>query len=311
MKKGVVLIHRILFSVNVVTLAASLVFFLIKWNDLPAEIGMHFDGDGNFNEFASKIYGFYPQVFGWLMTAGIALADHVIKKKDSGLKISEKGEMLFRSELLLTLDILLFIPTVIFSDWTYSVAVQQPLNAALVRSTMNIDLTIILISIIIQIMTCLKHRIRNDDTPGSNLFHRVSRLTAWLLAAGTVAALAESWDRHPCDEKLYYDPDYNGLAYFANFGSYLDKRLLLIPHALMIILLTVTEIISVKAGKKHNDRLVSLTDKLKLIFGLFFFWWNTQLDMEISIGMISAGLFVLLCTVSFVTYAIKKKAEKK
>ena len=67
--------------------------------------------------------------------------------------------------------------------------------------------------------------------------------------------------------------------------------------------------ISVRAAKADKQPLVSLTDKLKLITGVFFMLWNFTLMTEQSIGPVSVGVFALLCAVSFVIYARKKKEK--
>ena len=296
-----------MFAVNILILAAGLVLILIKWKELPAEIGMHFDSDGNFDVIASKFYGFYPQIVGGIIIAGIAAADHFIQRKNTGLKISEKGEKLFKSELLLNLDFLLLIPCIFLSHWSYCVAEQTSLNLELMKRILAPISIIVSIGILIQIVTCFIYRQKKEDTADSGLTHRLSRLIPWLLTAGGIASIAECWNRYPINTDLYYDPQYFNLAYFSNFDAYMDKHLLLIPHAVVIILLTISEIVSVKAGKKNNVLLVSMTDKLKLIFGAFFFWWNLVLEEEQSIGVVSAGLFILLCMAAIVTHAFKKK----
>ena len=89
----------------------------------------------------------------------------------------------------------------------------------------------------------------------------------------------------------------------------LDKRFLLIPHVLIFILLTVLEILSAKAVKSNKNALASLTDRLKLIGSVFFFWWNLMLMSEMRIGIFSVSLFVCLCVLFFIIYLKRKKSE--
>ncbi len=170
-KKGYDLLHRILFSFDICLFAASLVFFLIKLKGLPDETGIHFDGNGNFDVVASKFYGFYPHIIGGLMTAGIAFAEHCIKKLKTGLDLSEDGEILFKNELTLTLDTLLILPNVLFSHWSYCVVMQKPLNLSFLGIIAIIVLVIVFTGVGMQIMTCRKYghkkvkknKIRHDN----------------------------------------------------------------------------------------------------------------------------------------------------
>ncbi len=305
MNKKMILIHRTLFSICVIPLVISLVFYLIRWHTLPDEIGIHFDPDGNFDVVSSKIYGFYPHVIGGLILAGMAVANHFIQVKSTGLKITEKGEKLFKAVLILTLDCFTFMWSSYFSFWSYSVATQSPLNTHLYGKIESVIMVLLLIGVGIQNYICIKYKTETKYVD-SNLMHRLCRLIPWLLTAGGIWMIVESWNRHPADEELYFNPEYHGLAYFENFNAFWDKRLLLIPQILIIALLVTFEIISTKATKANNDILVSLTDKFKLICGVFFFWWNLLLDTESSIGVVSVCLFGVLCIVSIVIYVTRK-----
>ena len=300
-------VHRILLTVSILILGASLVFYLIKWGDYPEEIGVHFDSDGGFDVVTSKFFGFYPHVIGGIAIAGIALACRLIGKKKTGLRISEKGEERFRTELCLTLDCIALLVSLFFAYWSVCVALQQPLDTDKGRLALALIAAASVVGIIAETITYIRHREKAEKAAPSGLFHRLCRLIPWLLTAGAAAALAECWERFPSDEALYEDPAYRGLVYSANFDAYYDRKLLLIALIAVLILLTVLEIISVRAAKAEKQSLVSLTDKLKLLTGVFFFWWFLMLLMEFSIGAVSVGAFALLFTVSFVLYAKSRK----
>ena len=104
MNKTFTVIHRILFSLNILILLGSLVFYLIKWNSLPEEIGMHFSYDGQFDVVASKFYGFYPHIVSGIMLTIAAVANHFILKVKTGLKLTKQGEKIFRTEMCMALD---------------------------------------------------------------------------------------------------------------------------------------------------------------------------------------------------------------
>lgn len=300
--KKVIWLHRVLFSADVLMLAASLVFYLIKWSSLPDEIGVHFDGSGAFDVVDSKIFGFYPHVVGGLFIAGIAVVDRLVRKKNTGLKLTERGELLFRSELLLNLDVVLFIPSIVFTLWSRSVALQVPLNTALVVGCTEVPFLIVVLGIIVQVVTCRRHRLKTEKKERTGTMHRVSRLAAWMLTVSGIVVLIACWAMEPVkDRKLY----------FGNFDAYLDMRLLLVPQAMAVAAVAVSEIVSVRAVKADKPALVLLADRLKLLCGLFFFWWNLSLD---DVGMIeyySVGLFAVLCVISLVLYARQRHRPVK
>ena len=300
-------VHRILLTVSILILGASLVFYLIKWGDYPEEIGVHFDSDGGFDVVASKFFGFYPHVIGGIIIAGIALSCRFVGKKKTGLRISEKGEEHFRAELCLTLDCIALLVSLFFAYWSVCVALQQPLDTDKGLLILGFIAATSAVGIAAETVTYIRYREKGGKAAPSGLFHRLCRLIPWLLIAGAAAALAECWERFPLDDALYEDPAYRGLVYSANFDVYYDRKLLLIALIVVIILLTVLEIISVRAAKAEKQPLVSLTDKLKLLTGVFFFWWFFMLLMQIAIGAVSVGAFALLFTASFVIYAKSRK----
>jgi hypothetical protein len=128
MNRKVILLHRLFIAANILMLGASLVYYLVMWNTLPPEIGVHFDGDGNYNVTDSKLYGFYPHAVGGIITAGIVLAGRLIQKRSTGLRLTEKGETLFRGTIVLGLAVEGFLITMVFAYyWARSVEQQIPL----------------------------------------------------------------------------------------------------------------------------------------------------------------------------------------
>ena len=303
------LIHRILLTVSILILGASLVFYLIKWEAYPEEIGVHFDSDGGFDVVASKFFGFYPHVIGGIVVVGIALSCRLIGKRKTGLRISEKGEEHFRTELCLTLDCIALLVSLFFAYWSVCVSLQQPLDTDKARLVLGLIAAAALAGIIAETVTYIRHREKTEKTASSGIFHRLCRLITWLLTAGAAATLAECWSRYPSDEKLYEDPAYRGLVYSANFDAYYDRKLLLMALFAVLILLIILEVISVRAARAEKQPLVTLTDRLKLITGVFFFWWYLLLLAQQGIGPVSVGAFALLCIGSFVIYARSRKRQ--
>ncbi len=307
MNKTVRIIHRICVGISILMLGGSLVYYLIRWGQLPAEIGVHFAPSGEFDVIAQKLYGFYPHLIGGLIIAGIAVAGHFLPKLHTGMKVTETGERHFKAALLLTLDGVMLICSFLFTMWSRAVSLQIPLDAQMMGNGVLLTFLLAFVGIIAQIVTCIRHRSVQKQAPSADSFHRLSRLIAWLLAAGGLCVLAVSWERFPSDPALYNDPAYHGLAHFANLGTYLDKHLLLIPHGAAIAILAAVEIVCVKATKAGKAPLAALTDKIRLICGVFFCWWLFVLDVELPIGIVSVGLFVILMAVVVAGYVLKKK----
>ena len=309
MDKRIITIHRILFFISTAMLAGSLIFYLIRWGSLPSQIGVHFDGDGNFDVIESKMYGFYPHIIGGIITAGIAIAQSVISKKKTGLDITGKGEELFRAELLLTLDIFLMLWCVLFSMWSRSVALQIPLPTEAVNKFAGAAGILILIGIVSQIVTCIVSRDKAADKKSTGLSHRLCRLIPWLLTVSAALIQLELWERYPLGSEYYGKAEYYGLAWSENLGKFIDKRLLLIPLIFAVAVLAVLEVINTKASSAGKDALVSFTDRIKLICGAFFFFWDFLIKTELGIGMVSPVIFALLCAVSAVV-CVKDKKKK-
>ena len=302
LNKTFTIIHRILFSLNILILFGSLIFYLTKWNSLPEEIGMHFSSDGQFDVVASKFYGFYPHIVSGIMLTIVTVANHFILKVKTGLKLTEQGEKIFRTEMCMALDFFGMFWCTFFAVWSYSVSLQIPLDIDLQMNFAKIFLAVIFVINLCGTVLRRKHKIKSKKEKNPQAFHRLSRIITYMITAGEAFILFWCWDRFPSDDELYFDENYYGLAYFANLDRYLDKHYLLIPQAVLFVILAVIEIISVKAVKSDRKALVSLTDKSRLTVGIFFFWWNLTLQSGMKTGVISVSLFVTLNIIYFVLY---------
>ncbi|SFC22614.1 hypothetical protein [Ruminococcus albus] len=307
MYKAVKLIHRILIFACIAITAGSLVYYLTKWGSLPDEPGIHFGSDRNFDVYASKVYGFYPHLISGITIGIAAFSGWLIGRKSTGLNITEKGEKLFKAEIMLTIDVIALLITLTFLEWTMAVSHQRALG--------NITLVLIGaafivggIGMIAEIITVMANKDKKALKKNSDAFHRSCRTASWLLTALYLPLLAFCWERLPSDDVI---DQYHGLAYFANFDAYLAKWLLLVPSAVVIIILAVLEVIGSKAKKLGNEALVRFTDRLKLINGVFFFWWDLALICEAPLGIISAGIYAALCVVCAVLYLRKRNRSDK
>ena len=301
MERKIDLIHRILFIFSIFILTASLIFYLSKWNSYPNEIGVHFGADGEYDVVASKFYGFYPHVIGGIVMAGLQFSEYLVRKKKTGLNISEKGEKYFKTELILALDIISLMTSLFFANWSRCVSLQIPLNLGFVNIILKLIFFTVMTDISLQSATVKKYR-EKEVKKNSDVKHRISRLTAWMLTVSGLIVIAVCWNRYPASEELYFNPDYYGLAYFANFDAYMSKNLLLIPHIAVILLLTAIEAISVKAVRSGKSKLILFTDRMRVLIGVFFFWWNLLLESELSIGIVSIIIFTVLLVAGIVSY---------
>lgn len=307
MEKAVKLLHRTLITLCIFILGGSLIYYLTKWGSLPDEPGIHFGPDQEFDVYASKVYGFYPHLMSGITIGIAAFSGWLISRKSTGLNISEKGEKLFKAEIMLTIDVIALLITLTFLEWTMAVSHQRALgdialgliSAAFIAGAVGISA---------EIVTAVKHKPKSDTKKDTGAFHRSCRIAAWLLTGLSVILLAFVWERLPEDDVI---DQYHGLAYFANFDAYLNKWLLTIPYAVCAGLLAVLEVIGGKAMKKDSKALVRFTDRLKLINGLFFFWWNLQLMSEAKIDAVSVCIYIGLTILSAALYIFHKMENER
>ena len=71
---------------------------------MPEITGVHFDGDGNFDVFASKKYIVYPFIVGIVFLLLLQLGDRAARKVHLGVKINKDGESGFRGLTQILLD---------------------------------------------------------------------------------------------------------------------------------------------------------------------------------------------------------------
>ena len=301
-------VHLFLLLASIAILLASLIFFLTKWRSLPAEIGMHFGPDGNFDVIASKWYGFYPHIVDGLALGGIAFSGWLIGRRPMGMKITEKGEMLCKTELTAVLDVLAVLISLYFGNWSRSVAVQTPLNERFMGGLVTAMFAAGFGGFTALLVTGRICRTEKGVPANAEVTHRMSRLAAWMLTAVMLLIAIVIYERHPANETFYNDPDYYGTAFYANFGVYKTRALLWIPTVLHILILTLIESLNVRAGKAQNAAFSRLTDDLRLTYGFFGFWWLLLLHLEAPIGWVSPLIFAAVCSLHVIRFL---KAKKK
>ena len=303
------MIHRILFWSNPLALCTSLVIYLMRWNSYPQEIGVHFGPDGNFDVIAAKYYGLYWPLMGGITVAAAAFAIFLINRKNVGLKMNEKGDRLFRTVMTLTLDVVLLSVTAMFVNASRGVIIQQGIDKKLMTLFMTIGVFAFLIGLIASIIIYATHKDKAEKKDDPNRGVRLSRIAAWLIEACALLIFFLLSERLPGDERYALDPDYAGLAYFGNFGRYMSKWLILVPHAVLILFFAVCEVIAVKALKQEHFAAVKLANRLKVTTAIISFWWNLNLCSEIGIGITSVSLWAGLCAFWGVMYLVGRKRE--
>lgn len=306
MKQQFVILHRILVALAAAILGASLVFFLIRWGSLPEEAGIHFGPDGSFDVYASRWYGFYPHIVGGLMIGGLTFASWLARRKPTGLHVTETGERLFRTELTMTLDVISLLVGVGFGYWSRCVSLQVPLNDRVMGTLVSCMLFAAAVGILAEIITCMIHRSSQPKPEKQNSLHRISTLVAWLVSVSGLLVLAVVWDRiHASEDSVVVET----VVYAANLNRCVPKPLVLIPYAVNALLLIGLWIVGKRAGKQGNPALLALTDKLRIVVAIWFFFWGLEFISEIPVGIVSVLLFVGLCALFTVQYLTRRKKE--
>ncbi len=119
-------IHRVIRILSVIVPLTLLVVFFVRFFRLPEEIGVHFDGKGQFDLIDKKIYGLYAWLI-ILITQGITvLCERMLPKVRSGLHLGEKAERIFRDLTLLWMDVISAGITAFFCTFGACVTWQKP-----------------------------------------------------------------------------------------------------------------------------------------------------------------------------------------
>ena len=310
MNGKVKMVCRGIIGAGVLMLLASMVYYLTRWNALPDDPGIHFDGDGNFDVYASKVYGFYPHVIGGLLSAAMAAAVHFAGKVNAGLKITEKGDRLFRAEVGLTMSLISFIVSAFFTHWSLSVSQQTPLNRSILNVIGYAIMIVLLIGVTAQLITCKKYSVKEKKENDPLLKRRLSSIIMWLLTACSILVLLVSWSRHPSttDEQFYYE--HFGYAWFEQLGIFIHRNYLLIPHALMIIMAAVMEVLTVRIVKKNDKPLLDMISDLKTLSAFLFFALLTNFDSDVIPGLEFFLIGAAFICVIMAKFAIARRKEK-
>lgn len=123
--------HLILLLLSILPLAVGLVCFIIKYDSLPDQMGIHFGLDEKtqqscFDVIDNKIFGIYPFVAGFGLIALLSLCSFFVPRVKPSQKLTEKGNTVFQQFVLFIIDLFRLIVSAYFTIWTYCIITQKP-----------------------------------------------------------------------------------------------------------------------------------------------------------------------------------------
>ena len=142
--------HRIVTGISWGALLAAFIHLCFKWSSMPETTGVHFDGSGNFDVYASKRFIAYPFIVGIFFLTLLCIGSRAVKKVKLGVKTNAKGENILRELIHILPD-----PNKLFISsmavyWTELVIYQHSMSAKSVSVAM-IALLVTFLSVCISI----------------------------------------------------------------------------------------------------------------------------------------------------------------
>ena len=332
MGKKALLLHRFLQLLCIGELVWQFVFYLSRWSSLPEQPGIHFAHGGNFDVYASRIYGFYPHLMSLITLTANLLLTWVVRneKLRLGLKVNERGKRLIIGSIVIVLDLVAAAVELCFCLWVYAVSTQDP--AAMDKGPGYVLSAALIITLAGVIFQCIVNAVCREKSPEDESLtpeekrkrrfrflltgnaekaepakhHALFRAASWIIVGIMLMILAFVIERLPKDDIA---DNYHGLAYFANLGDYYAKWLVFLPFIVMVPFMALFEVIGIVSHKKGKAQLTALADRLKLIFAVFGAWWEIHLGSELPIGIVSVTAFAVLCIGSAVSYILGKHRD--
>ena len=285
------LIHRCLVILLWAALAGMFIAYFIAMPGLPDEPGIHFSPDREFDVYASKIYGFYPHLITliillvdlggtWAVTGG---------KLKLGLNVTERGNELIKWVIALTLDLAAAFFEGYFVFWTYSVCTQRPLSSHAPGCAMH-TYEAGFLGLIVCVILSRKYALPKTEESREKklaLDHRIHRLLGWIGVGMVFLIVLFVMERLPEGDLA---DEHHGMAWFANFGEYLPKWLVLSPFMVLVPLMGIFELLGDRAFKAGDRAGTQLADGDKSTLAIFCIWWALMLASEEPIGWISTCL---------------------
>ncbi len=141
-----------------VILFVAMVCFLVVFRELPNVIGVHFGPDGKFDVYDSKMLGFYPFVAGFGIMSIFLLLGKITAKVKIGIRVTQKGEHILRILLRIYCHFFIWILSLFFTRWTYSVITQTPNNLLFLKIISFLFIISIPSMIIIFIVVIIRYK---------------------------------------------------------------------------------------------------------------------------------------------------------
>lgn len=158
-------LHAILHNAAYAIAGLSLCWFLLSLFWLKSPIGIHFDGNGNFDVIDSKFYGFYPHGINLLVLGITALFSFLAGKVRTGIKVTEEGEAKLTDAFRFSLDWGRLLLVIFFSYWNALVITQHPLKP-IVPGTILILMMMGLV-VLIGVFIIIRIRYRRKGNPNA------------------------------------------------------------------------------------------------------------------------------------------------
>ena len=226
MSKKFLYIHFGLAALTLLALGVELVHFLYVYPDMPETIGMHFGGDGEFDEEASKIYGFYPYVMGGFLIGMLLLADRFILKLKLGLDYDKKGEQLVRAAVLLATNGIKLYICLFFLEWSDAVIHQHGTKGRINVIGAYVFLIFFISALALGQYAKIKYKHKNAEPAKKTDTHRLARLYGLTLSICEIIVAIVIWERFPSGNET---TDPFALIRFEDIHTDAPKILFLVP----------------------------------------------------------------------------------
>lgn len=307
MKSKVFVIHKAVAGIVFLVLGISLIHFIIVWKDMPQEIGMHFDGEGNFDVYESKYYGFYPYVISTFIILALLVCGRFVKKIGIGLSLDDKGDMLFRNTILFAFDVAMIGMCVFALNWSYSVRHQCRLNIGIMRAI--VLLMFVLAFLVVPTLLIIikqKYSAKNKKT-GSHIKLKIGNAVCYSLSVASILFMCVAWEREPASRPT---TDPFAIVHFGDLGIDAPKILCIIPIIISFLISIAGSILIKKLYEKKSKAFLSMIDDIRVISCIMCFN-RVIIDFEYSFSIRMYLLCIGFCIASVIVYFIKLKRSPR